>query len=163
MSCSHINQFPSELLLEIFSLLSPSTVCICAKVCRLWRDAAANSLLWKGFATQLTSFFDKKELMGAQNLKSRVVDVILSSKLQIKETEEILPIEKWRLACIDNWVLRLRVESIMRNRTASPLPGVIRERTEVVLREKNRKEALIHVAPIRLALAQLGEAAKTKA
>jgi hypothetical protein len=39
-------ELPSEILLEIFRLLSPKDLCKCASVCKLWRKIAHDEILW---------------------------------------------------------------------------------------------------------------------
>ncbi|NGX53955.1 MAG: hypothetical protein K1000chlam4_00676 [Chlamydiae bacterium] len=163
MSSLHISSFPSELTINIFSFLSPSNVCVCARVCRLWRELAKEGQIWRGFATQLTPITDKKELTGAENLKDRVLGVILSAQLQIREADEKPPLQKWQLDGFDCVIQFLRAESIVMFRTASPLPKVMRAKSEAVEREDERERALIHVTPIRLALSRIGECVPVKA
>jgi F-box/leucine-rich repeat protein 5 len=46
-SNSEFSKLPTELLLKIFSYLSPRDLCRCAQVCRQWSEVSWDGLLWQ--------------------------------------------------------------------------------------------------------------------
>ena len=55
-------ELPTEILLQIFSLLSLKDLCKCASVCKLWRKIAHDETLWFNLNLSKLDIIDLKRL-----------------------------------------------------------------------------------------------------